>query len=363
MDLLLIYEKICNRGQVRVLDKSVYKEKHHIIPICMGGDNKKSNLTTLTAKEHFICHKILCEIYPENEKLRYAFWAMCNQRNNRDYIVSSREYNHIKKLCLEMWKRPKSQESINKGADKRRGKKINRIQNGELNHNYNKKWITNEVTNESKMIKGDVPEGWKIGRVKIGGLGKSNSTGKVWYHKDNVEKYFNTNEVPIDWIKGRLKTNKTYNDNLSGKTCYFNTNLNIEKYFDSTDIIPEGWKKGKLRKRAWFYHPELNIEKLLTENNMENGFIKGRLPKLPFEEKKNEDNTITRTFNSETNPEHLVWHRDREDRLVEATHETNWKIQFDNELPRPLKRVIIPEGVYHRLIKGTDDLTISIIYI
>ena len=205
MDLLVIYEKICNRGQVRVLDKSIYKEKHHITPVCMGGNNEKSNLTVLTAKEHFICHKILCEIYPENEKLRYAFWAMCNQRNNRNYIVSAREYNRAKKLCLEMWKRPKSKESILKGVEKRKGKKINRPQNGELNHNYNKKWITNEVTNECKMINGDIPKGWKLGRVKIGSLGKSSSTGKVWYHKDNVEKYFNSNEAPNDWTKGRLK--------------------------------------------------------------------------------------------------------------------------------------------------------------
>ena len=122
MNYQKIYNQIIERAQTRQLKG--YKEKHHITPVCMGGNNEKSNLTALTAKEHFICHKILCEIYPENEKLRYAFWAMCNQRNNRNYIVSAREYNRAKKLCLEMWKRPKSKESILKGVEKRKGKKI-----------------------------------------------------------------------------------------------------------------------------------------------------------------------------------------------------------------------------------------------
>ena len=147
MDLLVIYNKICERGQIRMIDNLVYTEKHHIIPKSMGGTNKKNNLTTLTAKEHFICHKILCELYPNNEKLKYAFWAMCNQRKNRDYIVSSRDYEYAKKICLEIWKKPKTLETIKKGIETKKrnkhlrnlkGEKINREQNGELNHNYKK---------------------------------------------------------------------------------------------------------------------------------------------------------------------------------------------------------------------------------
>jgi hypothetical protein len=368
MNLELVYKKICERGQIRILDKSIYTEKHHIVPRCMGGHNKKTNLTKLTAKEHFICHKILCKIYPDNEKLRYAFWAMCNQKNNRDYLVSSRNYEYAKSLCLEMWRRPKSPESIKRGADKRRGKKIdynlhpNRIQNGELNHNYGRIWITNILTNESKMIIGDIPEGWKIGRVKIGSLGKSNSIGKSWYHKDNQEKYFRLDEVSEGWTKGRLKNNKIGGDNLSGKICYYNNILNKERYFSNSDIIPDGWKKGKLSKRSWFYNTELNIEKLLTENEIKNGWIKGRLPKLPFQEIKEDDNISIRIFNNETKPEFFVWHRDREDRIIESIGETDWMIQLDDELPKIIEgEVFIPMGVYHRVIKGTGDLKIKLI--
>jgi len=217
MDLLLIYNKICERGQNRIIDNSIYKEKHHIIPRCMGGTNQKNNLTILTAKEHFICHKILCELYPNNEKLKYAFWGMCNQKTKRDYIVSSREYEYAKNLCMEMWKRPKSLDTINKGIETKKykkilrdlnGEKINRKQDGELNHNYNKKWITNILTNESKMILGDIPDGWKLGRVKIGALGKVNVLGMKWYHsiEEGKEKYFKTTDIiPKNYVEGRLK--------------------------------------------------------------------------------------------------------------------------------------------------------------
>ena len=361
MNLQLIYKKICERGQVRILDKSTYTEKHHIVPRCMGGHNKKTNLTKLTTKEHFICHKILCKIYPDNEKLRYAFWAMCNQKNNRDYLVSSRNYEYAKSLCLEMWKRPKSLESRNKMSESKKGKKINSQQQGELNHNFNKKWITNILTNESKMIIGDIPEGWKTGRVKIGSLGKSNSIGKSWYHKDNQEKYFRLDEVSEGWTKGRLKNNKIGGDNLSGKICYFNNISNKEKYFNQNDIIPEGWEKGKLSKRNWFYNTELNIEKLFTESEVKTGWTKGRLPKLPFQEIKEDDNISIRIFNNETKPEFFVWHRDREDRIIESIGETDWKIQLDDELPKIIQgEVFIPMGVYHRVIKGTGDLKIRL---
>lgn len=36
MNLELIYKNICDRGQIRVLDKLVYTEKHHIIPGLYG---------------------------------------------------------------------------------------------------------------------------------------------------------------------------------------------------------------------------------------------------------------------------------------------------------------------------------------
>jgi hypothetical protein len=100
MDYKKIYESIIQRASVRQLD--VYTERHHIIPKCMGGTNDKNNLVDLTAREHFISHLLLVEIYPNEPKLVYAIWMMANVKSTpnytRDYKVSSRLYETLKKL-------------------------------------------------------------------------------------------------------------------------------------------------------------------------------------------------------------------------------------------------------------------------
>lgn len=82
--------------------------------------------------------------------------------------------------------------------------------------------------------------------------------------------------------------------------------------------------------------------------------------KLPFKEVKSGDKFI-RTFDQNIEESELVWHRDREDRIVKPLSESDWMIQIDNELPKPLKEeVFIPKGVYHRVIKGNGDLVVEL---
>ena len=103
MNYQKIYNQIIERAQNRKLEG--YKEKHHIIPRCLDGLDDKSNLVELTAREHFLCHRLLCEIYPNNHKLLCALWLMAigkQKWNNRDpYDVSSREYERIRILFIE----------------------------------------------------------------------------------------------------------------------------------------------------------------------------------------------------------------------------------------------------------------------
>jgi len=85
-----IYDNIIRKAQLenRIKGKEIYYEKHHIIPKCLKGNNEKSNLVLLTAKEHFICHKLLTKIYPSNPKIIYAFWRLCSclKKSSRDYL-------------------------------------------------------------------------------------------------------------------------------------------------------------------------------------------------------------------------------------------------------------------------------------
>jgi len=98
----------------------VYYERHHIIPKCMDGNNDGNNLVLLTAKEHYVCHKLLTYIYPGNRKIVLAFHYMTfNKRINR-YIKSSRDYTYAKELIS---KTPVSKESKEKNKQKHLGKR------------------------------------------------------------------------------------------------------------------------------------------------------------------------------------------------------------------------------------------------
>ena len=87
----------------------------------------------------------------------------------------------------------------------------------------------------------------------------------------------------------------------------------------------------------------------------------GKKSDLPFDEEKISENEVIRTFKQDTDSGEFKWHRDREDRLVESIGETDWKVQMDNEIPIVMEQPIqIPKETYHRVIKGSGDLTVRI---
>lgn len=86
------------------------------------------------------------------------------------------------------------------------------------------------------------------------------------------------------------------------------------------------------------------------------------IKRLPFEEEHLGENTFLRKFSNDTDCGDFHWHRDREDRIIESLHETDWMIQLDNELPKSLnEKIFIPKGMWHRVIKGTGDLNLKLI--
>jgi len=76
---------------------------------------------------------------------------------------------------------------------------------------------------------------------------------------------------------------------------------------------------------------------------------------LPFRELKLSSLVYYRVFHQDIDIEELKWHMDEEDRVVIILNKTDWKFQFDNELPIDLYKyntIEIPAGKYHRVIKG-----------
>lgn len=84
---------------------------------------------------------------------------------------------------------------------------------------------------------------------------------------------------------------------------------------------------------------------------------------FPFKQVKLRENIVRRTFSVDVDPSELVWHMDREDRVVKVLEGASWCLQMDNELPTKLiegKEYFIPKMSYHRIIKGTSNLVLEI---
>ena len=70
-----------------------------------------------------------------------------------------------------------------------------------------------------------------------------------------------------------------------------------------------------------------------------------------------------RIFDAESTPNDFYWHKDKKDRIILAVSGSDWKLQFDNEIPitlEPEKVYPIPRETFHRIIKGKDNLILKI---
>ena len=86
---------------------------------------------------------------------------------------------------------------------------------------------------------------------------------------------------------------------------------------------------------------------------------------VPYQETIKEEKRI-RVFTESIEDEELKWHRDREDRIVKVLESNKWFLQMDDQLPVELlvgESYHIPQGAYHRVIKGKGDLKVSVTFI
>ena len=138
-----------------------YTEKHHIIPKSLGGSNAVSNLVRLTAKEHFVCHRLLTKMVFENKdkiKMNNAAFQMtiCSLNQNR-YKISARTYEILKRnksaamIGNTYGKKPMSDETKRKISEAKKGVSVGVGRT-----------MTDEVKKKlSAAIKGRTP--WNVG--------------------------------------------------------------------------------------------------------------------------------------------------------------------------------------------------------
>jgi predicted membrane protein len=172
------YYNIINNSKNRLL--TGYKEKHHIIPRCLGGKDTKENLAILTAREHFIVHLLLCKFTIGQAKIKmlYAFHAMCTFKNAGRYNkVNSRLVEKIRSnyKFTEEHKRKISEAHKGKTISKELIEKLRQSSIG------NKNCLGKKASLETKL---------KMGLIQ---------KNMIWVNKDNIETRINK-ELKNDYI-------------------------------------------------------------------------------------------------------------------------------------------------------------------
>ena len=121
MNYSQIYNSLILRAVAESRNKSTgYFEKHHILPKSLGGTNASKNLVLLTAKEHYIAHILLVEMYPKGtfewQKMVYAAsMFLAKSKYHSRTQTSSRFYEQIKKALSELKTGiPRTKETIDK---------------------------------------------------------------------------------------------------------------------------------------------------------------------------------------------------------------------------------------------------------
>lgn len=134
---LAVYLKIVNRAVNENRSKGTgYYEDHHILPRSLGGNNQKSNRVLLTAKEHYVCHRLLVKFTTGQDKYKMK-WAL-------DYM--GKRYLHLGVQSAAKYERDRLANRMIGVSHPRYGKKDTKDQierkrqrvSGSLNPNYGK---------------------------------------------------------------------------------------------------------------------------------------------------------------------------------------------------------------------------------
>lgn len=204
------FSLIESRKAERPTKPTFFSEKHHIIPKCLGGLDDEKNLVWLTPREHWLAHKLLLKIFPNEPKIQQALWMMSHTRG---LIKSSREYEFLRCKCQN-------------GLKTNLGKNFSETHRAKIGLAYTGKIVSEETREKlrqkalgrklSEEAKAKCAEASKLSR---GFSGKSHSEeskaktseslkGLKWWHKVNnglVERVRSRKRPDETWSPGAGK--------------------------------------------------------------------------------------------------------------------------------------------------------------
>jgi hypothetical protein len=89
------YDRLVEHYRTHIPNE-IFCEKHHIVPLCLGGIDSIENIILIPARAHFICHYLLHKAYPNHSGLAHAFAMMAVNNPNQNRQFSSRMYEASK---------------------------------------------------------------------------------------------------------------------------------------------------------------------------------------------------------------------------------------------------------------------------
>lgn len=115
------YFSIIENSKNRCYDRYLH-ERHHIIPVSLGGSNNPDNLACLTYREHFICHWLLTKFTESmaKGKMCSALRMMMNKSSSHNRVISNKHYE-IARTALSRTKRTMTDDFKKKQSDNRKG--------------------------------------------------------------------------------------------------------------------------------------------------------------------------------------------------------------------------------------------------
>lgn len=201
------YFKIIENAKVGIRTKKsgAYYEAHHIIPQSMGGKEK----VLLTAKEHFICHLLLCKMCEgmSKHKMINALIRMTYSKSNGQERYTAKSYSVVRSLIAEknreLFKgKPKSTQT----REKMRGKNGKWIRTPAHKAAMGKRRKGKMMGDENPARRPEIREKIRLGKIgNKHALGNKNTAGKVWANNGKVSTMVEPNMIPNGFQKGRLK--------------------------------------------------------------------------------------------------------------------------------------------------------------
>jgi len=107
MDYSTIYDSLMSRARdrnwshrrfhKRGVSPPCYVEAHHVVPKSLGGADNDTNIVVLTAREHFVAHRLLTKITPCKQTWGALAAMALDRRSGRR--VTSREFEVCRKAA------------------------------------------------------------------------------------------------------------------------------------------------------------------------------------------------------------------------------------------------------------------------